>query len=47
MFYLFMLPLKWESLDQVEERKEQLECPEGKNATIQCRERQKLLGQKL
>jgi len=37
-----MFPLKWESLDQVEERKEQLECPDRKNAAIQCREGQKI-----
>lgn len=36
-----------ESLDQVEERKEQFECPEGKNTTTQCREGQKLRRQKL
>lgn len=36
-----MFLLKWESLDQVEERKEQLECPGEKYATTQCREGQK------
>lgn len=42
MFYLFMYPLKWESLDKVKEKKEQLDCPEQKCATMQCREGQKL-----